>query len=155
MRLFRLIASSLLLGAVVGCNTSPQMRYDSVQLVEASGTVTLDGKPLPNAVVTFESPETGQFAYGMTDSDGYYTLQFDSAVDGVTPGRKIVRISTTRKILGLNSEEEAGEGGGEGEGAAAAAPEKELVPAKYNKSSELTVEVTPDQTEYDFELSST
>lgn len=125
------------------------MNYRSVELVPASGTVTLDGQPLPNAVVTFEDAE-GQFSYGLTDADGDYELQFDSAVSGVRPGPKTVRISTTRKILGLNTEEEEG---GEESGAKAAAP-KELVPEKYNRQSELTVEVTPDRTRYDFDLKS-
>lgn len=137
-----------------GCNTSPRSNYDLVDLVNASGTVTLDGKPLSQAVVTFEA-EDGQFSYAMTNSSGGYTLQFDTEKKGVTPGKKIVRISTTRKILGLNAEEggeeASGEGGGE-EGSTPAKTNTELVPAKYNKASELTAEVTLDQTRYDFEL---
>ena len=41
------------------------------------GIVTLDGKPLPNATVTF-SPTNGQGspAYGVTDAMGHYTLNF-------------------------------------------------------------------------------
>ena len=135
-----------------GCDTAPRMDYGKVDLVKAHGTITLDGQPLSGAVVTFDAPD-GQFSYGLTDSSGQYTLQFDSEMTGVTPGKKIVRISTTRKILGLNSEdEEGGEASPEG-GPAASAEEK--VPAKYNKDSELTVDVTTDETEYDFELSST
>lgn len=153
-KLLGLCLGLLALGWSAGCNPGPEMNYDDVELVSAGGTVTLDGQPLANAVVTFESPQSGQFSFGMTDSDGDYSLQFDSEVDGVPPGKKVVRISTTRKILGLNSEEEAGDAMGETEGKPPQAPATELVPEKYNKNSELTVDVTPDQTEYNFELTS-
>lgn len=140
-----------LVGLVVclGCDTSPRMNYGAVELVEASGTVTLDGEPLPGAVVTFEADD-GQFSSGLTDANGDYELQFDSEAAGVRPGLKTVRISTTRKILGLNTEEED-EGG---EPSANAAVPEERVPEKYNRRSELSVEVTPDRTRYDFDLTS-
>ena len=144
----------LLICLTSGCSTSPQSNYDLVDLVDATGTVTMDGTALGNAVVTFEA-EDGQFAYAMTNSSGRYTLQFDTVKKGVTPGKKVVRISTTRKILGLNSSEEGAvpEGEASDEGWEAA-NEPEKVPAKYNRQSELAVEVTHEQTEYDFELSS-
>jgi hypothetical protein len=135
---------------LAGCSTGPRMDYSQVELVDATGTITLDGQPLAGAVVTFDGDD-GTFSYGLTDSAGHYTLQFDSVKQGVKTGKKTVRISTTRKILGLNSDDEAG--GGEGQKAKAPAA-VERVPAKYNKNSELTVEVTPDRTEYDFDLKS-
>ncbi|MCA9162473.1 MAG: carboxypeptidase regulatory-like domain-containing protein [Planctomycetales bacterium] len=136
-----------------GCG-SAGADYSKVDLIQVSGTVTLDGQPLPNAVVTFETPD-GQFSYGMTDSSGHYELQFDSVKKGVTSGPKIVRISTARKILGLNAGE--GEEGGEassesGESSPAAT---ELVPEKYNKQSELKVEVSSGNAKHDFILSTT
>ncbi|WP_164101588.1 transthyretin-like family protein [Candidatus Laterigemmans baculatus] len=141
--------------SLTGCDTTPRMDYSSVGLVDAEGTVTLDGQPLPGAVVTFDSPD-GTFSYGLTDADGYYELQFDSDMQGVTQGPKTVQISTTRKILGLNTDDgsEAEEVSEEEGSAAPTSSESEKVPAKYNKDSELTVEVTPDQTEYDFDLKS-
>ena len=54
---------------------------------------------LADAVVTFDGDD-GQFSYGLTDAAGHYTLQFDSVKQGVKTGKKTVRISTTRKILG-------------------------------------------------------
>ena len=125
------------------------MNYDAVTLVPAHGRITLDGQPLPSAVVTFEAADS-QFSYGMTDPNGEYELQFDTVAGGVTPSAKTVRISTTRKILGLNTED------GEGEVGATPvtkpAPGAEKVPPKYNAKSELKIEVKPDQTEYDFDL---
>lgn len=140
---------------ISGCSPVPKSDYDLVELIPASGTITLDGNPLPNAVVTFDAPD-GQFSYAKTNSSGHYTLQFDSVKQGVTPGEKTVRISTARKILGLNSTEEGGEPSNEsqGDGVAKKQAETETVPAKYNRQSELKLEVTADQTVYDFELSS-
>ena len=139
---------------LAGCDSAPEMDYSLANLVKAGGTVTLDGKPLPNAVVTFEAPD-GTFAYAMTDEAGDYELQFDSAMQGVTPGPKTVRISTTRRILGLNSDDEhGGEIMEEGDNSPAAATGQELVPPQYNRNSQLTVEVTPDKTDYDFDLKS-
>lgn len=70
-----------------GCETAPQMDYGKVDLVDVSGTVKLDGAPLPDAVITFEDPATGTYAFALTDSGGGYTLQFDSVKNGCTPGR--------------------------------------------------------------------
>jgi len=137
--------------SINGCSTGPATDYGKLDLVDVSGIVTLDGQPLPDAVVTFEDPATGQFSYGMTDLSGYYTLQLDSQEDGVVAGEKIVRISTSRKILGLNSDEEGGsEEGGEEEGVSVSA--EEIVPAKYNEQSELKANVSASETTFDFDL---
>lgn len=133
-----------------GCSTAPQSDYGALELVQATGTVTLDGEPLPDAVVTFEA-EDGQFAFGLTDDSGRYQLQLDSVKKGVTTGTKVVRISTTRKILGLNSEED-GDQEGPGEGKSKQNFNKELVPDAYNRNSDLKVEVTPNETVHDFDL---
>lgn len=137
---------------VLGCGSAPQMDYSKVDLLSVSGTITLDGQPLKNAVVTFEAVDTGMFSYGMTNGSGNYELQFDSVKDGVTPGIKRVEISTTRKILGLNSEDE---GGGETEeGEATNDSAAETVPACYNHQSGLQVTVSDTQTKFDFDLKS-
>lgn len=135
-----------------GCGTAPSARYDTVEIVNASGTIKLDGQPLPQAVVTFEDPTNSTFSFGLTDSGGAYSLQLDSVKSGVTVGPKTVRISTTRKILGLNTSEEGGESSTEG--GATKAPQPEQVPAKYNQKSELTADVSAGKTKFDFDLSS-
>jgi hypothetical protein len=145
----------LALVLLAGCGGAPQMDYSQVNLVSAGGVVTLDGQPLPAAVITFESAD-GQFSYAMTDSAGKYELQFDSDQAGVTPGPKTVRISTTRKLLALNAEDgaEAGEASEEGQTPSPSSSTGERVPAKYNQQSELNVEVSPDRTEFNFDLTS-
>jgi len=152
-----ILASSLsgVLLLFSGCGVRTAADYSKLDLVLGSGTVTLNGQPLPDAVVMFENPEDGTVCVGLTDASGRYRLQVDSRKKGVTTGRKIVRISTATRIPGLNvgfdGEGGAAEDGGEG---APAGPPRELVPSRYNKESQLTVEVTPSRTTYDFALTS-
>lgn len=150
-------AAFLLITALLAsaCNMQPAADYSKLDLVPGTGTVTLNGQPLPGAVVMFENPEDETVCVGLTDAAGRYELQVDSRKKGVTTGRKIVRISTAARIPWLNVGFD-GEGGSaeeEGEGASPSSP-VELVPARYNKESQLTVEVTPGRTSYDFALTS-
>lgn len=155
-------ASFVLLGLLplCGCSTSNSMDYDKVDLVKVSGNVMLDGVPLPKAVIVFEDPETGSVAFARTDSAGNYTLQFDSEVDGVTRGAKVVRISTTMKILGLRgeSDDEAGDGEVDGESGETEDGQStagiEQVPDCYHSNSALKLEVSSDSTTFNFRLKS-
>ncbi len=146
----------VILVATAGCG-GPVADYSMVDLVNGQGVVTLDGKPLASAVVTFEDPTDETFSYAMTDADGKYVLQFDSEMKGVKTGKKVVRISTTRKILGLNSKPGQAPEGEDGTAPKAPAPKGpagELVPDRYNKNSELTADVVQGTTQYDFALQS-
>ncbi len=136
---------------VVGCNV-PRSDYSLVDLVKVQGRVQLDGQPLPNAVITFEDPEDDTFSYAMTDRNGRYTLQFDSEMQGVKVGDKVVRISTTRKLLGLNSDE--GGGDPDGDRNPPQSNSGERVPKQYNQQSTLLVTVTRSTTRFDFDLES-
>jgi hypothetical protein len=138
------VAFSLALIVIAaGCDTKPKANYEKLQLLNAGGRITLDGQPLAGAVVSFDDTADDTFSYGLTNSSGDYTLQLDSVMKGVKPGNKIVRVSTSRKILGLNIK---------ADGSGNTATESELVPTKYNKKSELSVDVTPDKTTYNFDL---
>lgn len=101
------------------------------------GVVTLDGKPLPNAMVQFQ-PETGRPSVGMTDAEGRYQLQYTADAAGAALGRHTVCISTGGKRMNAET------------GEIKVYPE--LVPAKYNTNTELTVEVKPGGNELNFEL---
>jgi hypothetical protein len=150
--LWTVLAASFLAGA--GCGETGA-DYSKVELFSVSGKVTLDGQPLADAVVTFDAPD-GQFAYGLTDVSGAYSLRLDSVRSGCTPGPKTVRISTTRKIVGLNATEgegsaEVGEGNLEkGKGGVVA----DKVPPRYNAKSELKADVSSSQLTFDFSLQS-
>src|SRR5262245_9387579 len=103
--------------------------YSELGLVTVTGKITLDGQPLSDAKVTFESDDKRQ-AIGTTDASGNYQLMYDSQTPGAMPGPKTVRITTANLDV---------EGGGAGEGAAAV---KEKVPARYNTNSELKADVS-------------
>lgn len=93
------------------------------------GRVLLDGKPLRGAEVAFY-PETGRGSFGRTDREGRYELKYTHKQSGIQPGKCTVRITT--------AEDE----------------QREILPAKYNRASELTEVVKPGSNEINFSLSS-
>jgi hypothetical protein len=84
----QLLCCALILG-LAGCGGSRS---------SVSGTVTLDGKPLSGASVTFAPVDTGEEAgvssYGKTDDQGQFTLKtVDNDTPGAVPGKHWVRVS--------------------------------------------------------------
>jgi hypothetical protein len=116
--------------------------YAELGLVAVAGKVTLDGQPLANANVIFESADK-RTSSGVTDSAGSYSLKYDSETPGVTPGPKTVRITTANV---------GAEGGGAAEGAAPTGQER--IPAKYNRQSELKADVSASNKTFNFDLKS-
>jgi hypothetical protein len=122
----------LLLGcvlvAVAGCGTS--------KFVPVSGKVTLDGKPLAGATVSFEpvtEPGTTPLppgSLGKTDQNGNFTLQATSGENGALVGKH-------RVVISLIGEQATGDERRRGGGVA------EKLPRKYNADSELTFDVPP------------
>ena len=110
-------------------------------LATVTGTVTLDGKPVPNARVEF-SPSEGRPSVGTTNAEGVYELQFSVDKSGAMVGSHHVKITTERGATG-------------GEGGEPLVPgSKELLPSTYNTKSHLTAEVTPGENVVDFPLTS-
>src|SRR5262245_54967795 len=73
---------------IAGCGSRPVFEVGEVQ-----GTVTLNGKPLIGAIVTFY-PEFDinsplPFATGVTDQNGVYTLAIDKNTSGAVVGRNV------------------------------------------------------------------
>jgi len=97
-------------------------------LADVSGLVTLDGEPLPMATVVFQPDSAGPASYGLTDQQGRYTAMYDVGISGAVVGMHTVKISTFQ------------EKDPDAEPPIAAAPE--ILPARYNKTSELRAEVT-------------
>jgi hypothetical protein len=95
------------------------------------GHVTLDGKPLAFAILTFQ-PEGKAPASGGTDKDGHYELMYKRGVMGAPVGPNAVSIQ-------LNVY--AGEKG-------------RTLPERYNSQTELVREVKPGPNEINFELTS-
>ena len=107
--------------------------------VPVSGRVTMDGKPLVNALVMF-SPEDSknqrtQEASGFTDENGSYSLKLNiNGTPGVAPGRYVVHIGK------MDLENAKGQ----------------VIPEAYNTNSTMTCDVPAGgKTDADYNLSST
>lgn len=84
------ILSTMLVGSMlVGCGGQSYPPTSPV-----SGTVTLDGKPVEGATVTFVPNDSKlRPAAGVTDSSGKYTLTSFRSGDGAMPGEYKVTVS--------------------------------------------------------------
>jgi len=79
-------ALACVLLAVVGCGTKGPVP------APVSGTVTLDGKLIPNAAVMFVPQFSGQPAHGLTDQEGRFALGTLKKGDGAMEGKYQVTI---------------------------------------------------------------
>jgi hypothetical protein len=105
------------------------------QLGTVHGKVTLDGKPLVHAAVSF-SPEpqgTGRTSYAVTDAQGNYELHYLRDMMGAKVGEHTVRISTANEH----------------------AHRPDSVLACYNKSSTLKRKVVAGDNVFNFDLKTT
>ncbi|MGE3777879.1 MAG: carboxypeptidase-like regulatory domain-containing protein [Pirellulaceae bacterium] len=103
-----------------------------------SGVVTLDGQPLPDAIVTFTPAGTGSVVRATTDAAGKYQLVYSPDVYGAEIGEYKVAISSYQT------------GDPDADPPKPKVPEK--VPAKYNVKSELSAKVNAGENVLDFEL---
>jgi hypothetical protein len=137
MRRLVLVAAAAL---VLGCGGGDK-------IVPVSGTVKLDGKPLANAMVSFQptstakNPTAGIGSYGNTDADGKYSLKTaDTDKSGAIVGTHRVQIN-----LKVESDDRP----------AFNRPPPKLLPPKYNRNTELEFKVPPGgTTAANFDLSS-
>ena len=129
----------ILLIAFAGCGT------DGPQLAEVSGVITVDGKPVPNTVVTF-IPTGGSTSYGKTDAEGKYTLRFTEAKMGAMIGKHTVELEVRRY-----SPSELAEMKAAGE---KVSTENVAIPRKYKAAGALTAEVKEGSNTIDFKLTS-
>jgi len=103
------------------------------KIAPVSGTVTLDGKPLANALVAFQpiatagKPNAGMGSTGKTDANGKYTLK---TVDTDHSGAVLAKHSVMITIMPESSDLDIPR-----------PPQKALLPAKYNHNSELQFDV--------------
>jgi hypothetical protein len=131
-----------LLLLAIGCSKST-MREG---FTEAFGTVTLDGAPLENAEIIFETPKG--MSYGRTNSSGNYTAQYSRTLTGAGIGTAKVRISTKAifpddSLEGVKRDPKTGD-----------YSKPERVPAVYNAKSKLTVDIQEGGAPYNFDLNS-
>jgi hypothetical protein len=83
------LACTLFLAAVTGCG--------GPNAASVSGTITLDGKPLPTANVSFY-PDGGANApaYGQSDASGRYSLSTGPDA-GLAPGKYVAVVVATKE----------------------------------------------------------
>src|SRR5262249_22128397 len=92
MKRLRFLAAGMLLVAAASCSSG--------KFVPVSGGVTLDGKPYPRAVVSFQplgtegNPNPGRGSSAYTDENGRYVLKCDNRINGAVIGKHRVRIMT-------------------------------------------------------------
>jgi len=112
--------------AACGCGGGPR-------LAPVSGQVKLDGKPLPDAQVTFrpDSKEVhpGPPSSGMTDAEGRFTLRTADGHDGAVVGPHKVRISLRAKASSANPD----------------APSPEKLPARYSGDDTVLTFTVPEK----------
>jgi hypothetical protein len=121
---------------LTGCSNSSRPATYPV-----TGTVTMQGKPLAGAVITFVPTGTdGEAASAVTDSDGKYALTTRQAGDGARPGEYRVKVSKqelaavdpSKMVKNLSIEEEQKI---YVESKKPPPPAKSLVPSKYQDES--------------------
>jgi hypothetical protein len=117
------LAFGMMVLLAAGCGQS------GPEVAPVKGRVTLDGRPLPNAVVQFQPDEGKRPSGGGTDENGEYELYYKRAVVGARVGQHTVRILTSAND-----------------------PLAPVIPQRYNKQSELRREVKSGNNKFDFEL---
>ena len=111
---------------LVGC------RESGPEVAPVTGVVTLDGRPLAFADVTFQA-EGKSPGVGRTDKDGRYELMYKRGVVGAPIGPNRVSITTSSELV----------------------RNPPRIPARYNTESELTREILAGEDNvFDFELKS-
>jgi hypothetical protein len=123
-----------LMCSLAGCNSEKLPGLGTV-----TGTVTMDGKPVPDAMISFEPTTPGMSAaLGKTEANGNYELYYSRGHKGAPLGENIVKITT----FGETGDEDNRQ------------VRKETVPTKYNVKSELKADVKRGSNKFDFDLKS-
>jgi hypothetical protein len=123
---FRVIAAIFCFVALLGCDSGPAMHT-------VYGEVKFEGQPVPKGMISFVPEDPAQRTAAEKIENGRYTLR-------MTAGKRRVEIMATRDNGPVNP-------------VMGQAPQEQYIPEKYNVSSELKAEITPDgKNEYNFDL---
>lgn len=136
MNSIRWLCGLLLIAAVLiaGCGRGPKRRFEERNMVE--GTVMLDGTPLAEGRILFESPEDA-------------VIGAPPGAGKISQGRYQVSVSLGTKTVRIFAPKVVGEGDEMG-----IAPTKETIPALYNRDSILEATISADGPRtFDFDLS--
>ena len=122
---------TLLIACCLGCGGGRELEDRHA----TTGVVTLDGAPLAEGEIIFESPE--DFAAGIPPGIG--TIENGKYEATVSTGKKVVRISA---LVVAGEPDPTG-----------LAPTRQLIPAKYNTDSQLEAVITESgDNVFDFDL---
>lgn len=111
------------------CGCSPR---DSLNRKAISGSITVDGKPVPNGSIGFEPLVSGGVGSGAVITDGKYSI---AKQDGLPPGKYRVRITG-------DDGQNFGVSEGKMPGDEIMPPRKSLVPESWNAKSKHEIDVT-------------
>ncbi len=138
-----LVTSCMMMTGCGGAN------YDGPARGAVSGAVTFDGNPLPFGIMTLVPEGEGRRASGIV-MNGEYTISEDR---GPNAGSYKVEILGYAKAPPEDTETQDTEdqdGEEEGEGDADLGPQ--ILPAKYNTETTLTVEIAAGENTHDFTM---
>jgi len=110
---------------------APGCGQSGPRLAPVEGTVTLNGKPVVGALVTFQPDgPLASPSYGETDEDGHYFLKFSPQREGAMIGMHTVSITTENENT----------------------KQPERLPPEYNQRSQLKKEVKDQENVIDFPI---
>ncbi len=134
LRVLPCIGLVLVLALVGGCSEKMPRVY---------GLVTIDGKPVPEGMISFQPVGGGSIAVARIGPDGAYEVKTGTAA-GLAPGEYRIAVSAPKGIIPPPTPQNPN-------------PKIERwVPLKYNdiEKSGLAINVTSGSTEYNLELKS-
>jgi hypothetical protein len=132
------IGLSLLI-ALSGCGGSA----DLPEIARVTGTVTRNGKPVPNLMVNF-MPEAGRPSWGKTDENGHYEMVYDEDNKGVKVGRGKIYVLSSQVTIDAGSSKKSKAALAEGSGISPA--DMRVILQKYGRedTTPLTYEIKKD-----------
>ena len=139
------LCCAVFLSLAAGCSSS-----DGPTLSPVEGDLTLDGKPISNAIVRFlpdhDAGTVGPMASAVVDENGHYELMSPGERPGAVPGRHLVTVICRELPVREVSE-----------GVFEESDEECLVPGKYASETTSGIQVTVEDgpTTIDIKLSST
>lgn len=133
-----MVCCAILCAALAGCGGR---NYEGAQRFAVSGNVTVDGEPMEHGLIAFmPQGQDVRVAEGQIKNGVYSVLE----EKGPNAGTYRIEIHWNVKTGEMGRNIDTGE------------PEYEIVkeglPAKYHKNSELTAQVGPDRTTFDYDL---
>jgi hypothetical protein len=117
---------AMLMAAAIGCGKS------GPQIAPVHGRVTLDGRPLVRADITFQPEGAQRASIGRTDDEGHYELAYKRGEPGAIVGKHTVHVEVSSELV----------------------KNPPPIPARYAANSELHHQVEPGENEIDLKLES-